>query len=144
MDQPRRTLYIADTGNNAVLKVNLETERLVGEWNGARTTDIKGKGQYQEFTVNKQTIATVPQPSGLALYRCLLFVASHKTGVITVLNLSYDPPRAVGELSTGIRNLSGIAISPDGSALWAVSHAPQLVRIDYPTVSLAAADVACL
>ncbi len=117
IDKNSGWLYVADTGNNRVIRINTQT--------GAKVANLRLNMEYlAEFSAwngaEVELIATgLGLPSGIALSETMLFVGDAQTGEI----IAYDllSKKEIGRLSTGLKPnaLMGLEVGPEGR-LWFV------------------------
>lgn len=111
-DAVSEVVYVADTGNGRVLRVDPST----ATDGGTITTyeEVAGSGEKVGATVDELVSpGLLDAPSGLALGGDRLYVTDNQTGMIYAFDLEGNQKHA---LDTGLPagSLSGIALGPDG------------------------------
>lgn len=127
IDHATGLLYVADTGNGRVLRLDTAS----GERGDDLRTRMEDLDDYAEWVdVDWSTlIEGLDRPGGLALDAERLYVGEWGTGIIHVFDLDGNPLQT---LDTGLGEgaLYGIEIGPDG-ALWVAEIAtPGVYRLD--------------
>jgi hypothetical protein len=122
-------VYVADTGNSRVVKLDTSTGEIVGDFSpvyeplaessmvdGAVVTDVVAPGLME-------------QPGGLAIHDDLLYVADHATGKMYAFTLEGE---LVNELDTGLGGgiIGGIEVGPDGKMWFTDLSNGNVYRID--------------
>ena len=126
-DPSSRRLYVADTGNGRVVKIDA---------NPREGTPIQSLNEevplYRVDGVElEQVIApgTLGQPSGLDLYKNHLYVADHESGVLSAFTLA---GQRVNWLDTGLGggHVTSLTVSPSGRVYFLDTEANRLYRVD--------------
>ncbi|MAV63811.1 MAG: hypothetical protein CMG00_01315 [Candidatus Marinimicrobia bacterium] len=124
-------LYIADTGNQRILKFNTNS--------GIYDSDLTPYGEpLAEYFLMKEAEWEVyineglDKPSGIDLYENRLVISDYGTGDIIIYDISTTPPNELTRINTGGQsNVMGLKIGSDNK-IWYVDYfADQVVRIDY-------------
>ena len=123
-------LYIADTGNSRVVMLDTTTGTL-----GAKVTPKEPMAQdammdgatLMEMVPNDGTLQA---PSGLEIWKDILYVADNATSRITAFAL--DTGKVLNYLDTGLSTgaLMGMAFGPDGKLYLVDAKSNQVFRID--------------
>ena len=129
-DSATQWLYIADTGNQRIVRVNVTNAAPVGMLPSFPMDGIlqEFKGVTQEDFVS-QSSNILQRPSGIALYDGILYVTDYQNGNIH----AFGPEgNIIRSLDTGLGNgaLGGIAIGPDGLVYLVDSAKNRILRID--------------
>jgi len=129
-DESSGWLYIADTGNGRVVRLDTKT--------GTPGADILAYDpilvhRSMDGAVLEEVVApgVLERPSGLTLHRGVLFVADNASGVIHAFTTDGEPLRS---LETGLvaGELGGVAIGPAGQAFFTNVKSAEVTRIDLP------------
>lgn len=122
----RRRLYIADTGADRVLWVNVDS----GSWSQDLTALNEPLAEFSVYSgVEWGVVAEgVDQPSGIALNDERLFVGSYGSGEIIAYDLeTYDE---LGRFDTQGEGLMGLEIGPDGRLWFVDAGFAEVTRIE--------------
>ena len=132
LDEAKKWLYIADAGNNRILRMDITS--------GSQTGTFVPYGEtYAETSVYtgttwKEYIKTdgVMQPSGVDVIGNRLLISDYATGDILIYDCSgADSAKQVGRIPTVQPGVQGVKIGPDGK-IWYVNYLTNEVkRIDY-------------
>lgn len=132
LDSDKKWLYIADAGNNRVLRLDITS--------GAVSADIPAFPAYEpmaEYVVMENIvweeveISGVLTPAGIDLIGNHLYVGDYQTGFISVFDISGDTPERIGTLRTQGEGLCGIAIGPQGR-VWYTNGQQNIVGVVRP------------
>ncbi len=131
LDHETGMLYVADTGNGRVLRVNtrsgekvrnlpvIERGNTVEEWGGIEWTELvpASAGHLQK-------------PSGLDLHDGTLYVSDNATGTIVAFDLEGN---LIARLDTGLENgsLMGIEAGPDDRLYFTDARGQRVLRVEY-------------
>ncbi len=128
LDADRRWLYIADTGNGRVLRVDT-----TGATEKGRIQAFFGDGILSDFQGIVQEFVVEPgdgliSPSGLALYEGVIFVTDNATGLIHAFKTD---GQEVNKLDTGLGAgaLAGVEVGPDGFLYFVDMSGDRVLRV---------------
>lgn len=134
MDDENRMLYIVDSGNQRILRLNADSGQY---WYGLNPYGEQLNQYWMMDGAEWDVIINsgLERPSGIDIYEDRLIVSDFATGDIIFYDLSAIPVTELGRLSTGNEDgIMGIKISPD-LKVWYVNYATnQLVRLDVNTM----------
>ena len=131
LDDSSGFLYIADTGNQRILKFDVNS--------GNYSYDLTPYGEsLAEYHVMENAewevyiIEELDKPSGIDIYDDRLVVSDYASGDIIIYDISTSPPNELGRIDTGSENnVMGIKIAPD-QKIWYVNYNDNNgVRFDY-------------
>lgn len=127
VDKKTGWLYIVDSGNKRVLKMNTNSGAKVGDLPIvneplAHHWDMGGV-EWKVFTGNGLT-----KPAGIDLSDGVLYVSDFETGEIVAYDV--DNGWELGRLKTGYPGIMGIKIGPEGKIWFVSSKTHEVVRID--------------
>ena len=131
LDDSLGFLYIADTGNQRILKFNVNS----GNYSYDLTPYGESLSEYYMME-NAEWEVSISQelekPSGIDLYDDRLVVSDYASGHIIIYDISTTLPYELGRIDTGSENnIMGIKID-DNQKIWYVSYNDNnVVRIDY-------------
>lgn len=132
IDKENRQLYVADTGNSRVLRIDIDQREKL------RSIPPKEHGTVvEEFTsVDWSEVISpgpIELPSGLALHDGILYVGDNATGRTHAIGLGGEHPfgEILATLDTGIPKgrLMGMEVGPD-ERLYLVDHAGAVLRLE--------------
>jgi hypothetical protein len=121
IDDEKKYLYVVDTDNERILKVNIQSGNLkttpsIPLMHGERLA-LYGEMENVEFeTFNEGALS---KPCGLAINENRLFVSDYNTGEIVCFDT--NDKTELGRISTGQKGIMGITIGPD-NALYFVNY----------------------
>jgi DNA-binding beta-propeller fold protein YncE len=129
-DNESRWLYIADTGNRRILRVNVDTAT-----KGMTLPSFPFDGNMWEYTgeVQESFIGQsgnlLQRPSGIALHDGILYVSDNQNGNIHAFD---SDGNVVRSLETGLGNgaLAGITVGPDGRIYLVDMATNRILRIE--------------
>lgn len=126
-DKATGWLYIADTGNQRVLRMDTSSGSVTRQFQPrneplAEFTGVTG------VTVEVFASQNLVAPSGIEVHGTTLFVSDFGTGEI----IAYDTTSGaeLGRLATGARGIMGLAVGPDEKLYFVDGRDDLLVRID--------------
>lgn len=135
LDDESGFLYIADTGNQRILKFNVNS----GNYSYDLTPYGESLAEYfmmenadWEIYIDQD----LEKPSGIDIYNDRLIVSDYASGNIIFYDISISPPIELGRIDTGIQNnIMGIKIDSN-QKIWYVNYEDNnVVRIDYNLIS---------
>ncbi|MCP4443571.1 MAG: T9SS type A sorting domain-containing protein [Aureispira sp.] len=121
-------LYIVDTGNDRVLRMNTATGTVQSGLTGYETVE-----EYSQMTgvVSEVAIDTgLTQPCGIDLVDNNLIVGDYTTGDIRFYDVSVNPATYLGKISTGAAGLTGLKVGPDGNIWYTNRLTNEVKRIE--------------
>ena len=126
LDAASGWLYVADTGNGRVLRLDTRSGRATGHLM-PYGEPLEEYTRWEDATL--ETVATgFDAPSGLALHDGRLFVSDAATGEIVAL----DPGTGseLGRIDTGGQGIFGLTVGPDDKLYFVNGAEDVLVRVD--------------
>lgn len=114
-------LYIADTGNERIIKMDPNSGTVSGNLNPYGET-LAGyynmSGTDWDVVVDTDLI----KPTGLDIYDGRLLISDYSNGDIIVYDITQDPVVELGRIETGISNqIMGLKVGPEGE-IWFVCY----------------------
>ena len=134
LDDESGSLYIADTGNQRILKFNVNS----GNYSYDLTPYGESLAEYfmmenadWEIYINQG----LEKPSGIDMYNDRLVISDYASGNIIFYDISSSPPVELGRIDTGIQNnIMGIKIDSN-QKIWYVNYQDNnVIRIDYSLI----------
>lgn len=129
-------LYIADTGNGRIIKLDT-TAGEKGEEFDPVYEPLKDYG-HMENTVVTEVVAAggeLEQPSGLAIHDGVLYVSDHATSKLHAYDMDGNLLRSL-DTELPERSLAGIEVGPDSNLWFTNMITGAVVRIDIPEKQL--------
>lgn len=129
-------LYIADTGNERILRMDPNSgsiaqnlnpygEQLAGYW--------LMSGTVWEVVAD----SGLSNPTGLDIYDNRLLVSDYTNGDIIIYDISQDPVVELGRIATGLTNeIMGLKVSPVGHIWYVCSNANELYQMTPEVLSV--------
>ena len=114
-------LYIADTGNERIIKMDPNSGTVTGNLNPYGETLA---GYYNMSGTDWDVVADTGliKPTGLDIYDGRLLISDYSNGDIIVYDITQDPVVELGRIETGISNqIMGLKVGPEGE-IWFVCH----------------------
>lgn len=126
LDVERRRLYIADTGNDRVLWVNVDS----GEFERDLIPINEPLAEFSVYTGVEWGVFAegIDRPSGIAANDQRLFVGSYGTGEIIAYDLETDAELA--RFDTQGTGLMGLELSPEGDLWFVDADFSEVTRIE--------------
>lgn len=130
LDKATGWLYIADTGNKRVLRMDIKTGSVYGKLTA--TNEPLASFQEMRGETKEDVIKTgLTEPCGIDFYEGRLLVSDHATGDIVIYDATTAAPFAEkGRIKTGSTGIMGIKVGPDGKIWYVDNAANKVVRID--------------
>jgi sugar lactone lactonase YvrE len=124
IDHDTGLVYVADTGGGRVMKLDPTTGT-----KAKLAPDMEPLAEYTSVSGATYTeVATgLHEPSGIEVHDGKLFVGEHGTGDIVAFDLA---GKELARVSTGAKDLMGIAFSPDGKLHFVDAASGHVVRLD--------------
>jgi hypothetical protein len=132
LDKATGWLYIIDTGNDRVLRMNTNT----GNFKNA-LSPIETVEEYSEMeNVVSETVVDsgLTQPCGVDLIDDRLIVGDYTTGDIRFYDIGVNPVAYLGKIQTGAAGLTGVKIGPEGN-IWFTNRLTNMVQKVVPSVT---------
>jgi hypothetical protein len=122
-------LYIADTGNERILRMDPNSGQI------AQSLDPYGEtlqGYWRMSGTDWEVVAdsNMIYPTGLDIYDNRLLVSDYANGDIIVYDITQNPVVELGRIETGLSNeIMGLKVSPEGAIWYVCSNANELYQI---------------
>ena len=129
IDESNGWLYICDTGNQRIVKLNTNSGE-IGQNLNPYGENIQGYysmvGAEYEVVIDEG----IDQPTGLDVHNGRLLVSDFNTGEIIIYDIESDPSIELGRIETGFYNeVMGIKAGSDGSIWFVCSSSSELYQI---------------
>jgi len=122
-------LYIADTGNERILRMDPNSGQFAQNLNPyGEPLALYWRMSGTDLNIVADTDLTYP--TGLDIYEDRLLVSDYANGDIIVYDITQDPVVELGRIETGLSNeIMGLKVSPDGAIWYVCSNANELYQI---------------
>ena len=122
-------LYIADTGNERILRMDPNSGQIAQNLSPYGET-LQGYWRMSGTDWNIVADTDLTYPTGLDIYDNRLLVSDYANGDIIVYDITQDPVVELGRIETGLNNeIMGLKVSPDGAIWYVCSNANELYQI---------------
>ena len=130
IDEETGWLYICDTGNQRVIRLNT----ISGEIGESITPYGESlAGYFSMINAEFEVIIndSLTQPTGLDIYNGRLLVSDYSNGEIIIYNIESNPINRMGKIETGFENnIMGIKVDPDGSIWFVCKNSHELYQLN--------------
>jgi hypothetical protein len=114
-------LYIADTGNQRIIRMDPNSGQIAGNLTPYGES-LAGYWNMSGSVWNVVADTGLVQPTGLDIYQGRLLISDYSNGDIIVYDITQDPIIELGRIETGISNqIMGLKVGPEGE-IWFVCH----------------------
>ncbi len=129
IDENTGWLYICDTGNQRLLRMNINS--------GQFAESLDTYGEYLEVYARMEGTEweEIPSsglinPTGLDVYNGRLLISDYANGDIIIFDIDEDQPVELGKFETGLaEEVMGIKVSHDGSIWYVCTNANELHQV---------------
>lgn len=138
LDKSTGWLYIIDTGNDRVLRMNTNTGNVKNA-----LSPIESVAEYSEMenVVSETVVDTgLTKPCGIDLIGNHLIVGDYTTGDIRFYDISVNPATYLGKIETGAAGLTGIKVGPEGN-IWFTNRLTNMVQKATPSIATSVAAI---
>jgi DNA-binding beta-propeller fold protein YncE len=129
IDKATGMLYIADTGNKRILKVNTKTGSVAGNLT-QNSENIAGYYKVTGTTSETYVSTGLTQPCGIDFSEGRLIVTDYSNGDIIIYNATGAAAVEMGRIKTGSKGIMGVKVGPDGKIWYVDNVANKVVRVD--------------
>ena len=130
IDQGSDLLYVCDTGNNRIIRMNINS----GSINYSLTPYGENiEGYYSMHNVEYETVidSGLINPTGIDIYNNYLLVSDYSNGEIIIYNIEQQNNfQEIQRIQTNLSNdVMGIKVGPDGSIWYVCTNSNKLYQI---------------
>lgn len=129
IDKATGMLYIADTGNKRILKLDTKS----GTVGANITQSSENIAGYKKVTGASSSVIVsegLVQPCGIDFSEGRLIVSDHSNGDIIIYNTTGANVVEMGRIKTGSKGIMGVKVGPDGKIWYVDNAANKVIRID--------------
>jgi len=134
LDKSTGMLYIVDTNNDRILKMDIHTGNYSA--NLAQYESVAEYSSYTGATWNVFVNSGLVTPSGIDYIENRLIVSDYATGDIVIYSTNGVTGVELGRISTGTPGIMGVKIGPDGKIWYVNATTNEVVRVDGLSVGL--------
>ena len=131
LDKATGWLYIADTGNKRVIRMDISTGTSYAKLT-AGNEPLTGFADYRGETQEVVASTGLTDPCGIDFYQGRLIVSDNATGDIIIYDATVKPIVEKGRIKTGNIGIMGVKVGPDGKIWYVDNKANKVIRIDPP------------
>lgn len=121
-------LYIADTGNDRIVRLNTATGSNSGDLTPHEPT--AEYSNYTGFSSSNYITSGLTEPSGIDIVGNRMIVSDHTTGEIIIYDITGSNGVELGRIPTGTPGIMGIKIGPDGKIWYVNASTNQVIRLE--------------
>ena len=130
IDQGSELLYVCDTGNNRIIRMNINS----GSINYSLTPYGENiEGYYSMHNAEYETVidSGLINPTGIDIYNNYLLVSDYSNGEIIIYNIEQQNNfQEIKRIQTNLSNdIMGIKVGPDGSIWYVCTNSNKLYQI---------------
>ena len=130
IDQGSDLLYVCDTGNNRIIRMNINS----GSINYSLTPYGENiEGYYSMHNAEYETVidSGLINPTGIDIYNNYLLVSDYSNGEIIIYNIEQQNNlQEIQRIQTNLSNdIMGIKVGPDGSIWYVCTNSNKLYQI---------------
>ena len=130
IDQGTDLLYVCDTGNNRIIRMNINS----GSINYSLTPYGENiEGYYSMHNAEYETVVDsgLINPTGIDIYNNYLLVSDYSNGEIIIYNIEQQNNfQEIQRIQTNLSNdIMGIKVGPDGSIWYVCTNSNKLYQI---------------
>ena len=128
LDKETGMLYIVDTGNDRILKMDINSGTFLTNLSPYEPTAEYSNWGNVTFSLFADSALTTP--SGIDLVGNRIIVSDFATGEIIIYDNSGSAGVELGRIATGTPGIMGVKIGPDGKIWYVNATTNQVIRID--------------
>ncbi len=133
LDKTTNWLYIVDSGNDRVLRLDITTGTQTGTFTPMEATDESSI--YGGYTSSVFISTGLTEPSGIDIIGNRMIVSDYATGEIIIYDITGATGIELGRIATGASGVMGVKIGPDGKIWYVNATTNQVVRLNYVDVT---------
>jgi DNA-binding beta-propeller fold protein YncE len=129
IDKATSTLYIADTGNKRILKMNTKSGTVASNLS-QNSEPLAGYYKVTGATSEAYISTGLVQPCGIDFSEGRLIVTDYSNGDIIIYNTTGASAVEMGRIKTGSKGIMGVKVGPDGKIWYVDNVANKVIRLD--------------
>jgi hypothetical protein len=129
IDKATSTLYIADTGNKRIIKMNTKSGTVASNLS-QNSEPLAGYYKVTGATSEAYISTGLVQPCGIDFSEGRLIVTDYSNGDIIIYNTTGASAVEMGRIKTGSKGIMGVKVGPDGKIWYVDNIANKVIRID--------------
>jgi len=129
LDKATNWLYIVDTGNDRVVRLDINSGTQTGTFTPYEVT--AESSIYGGYTMEVFVNSGLTEPSGIDVIEDRMIVSDYATGQIFVYDISGTSGTLLNTIETGAPGIMGIKIGPDGKIWYVNAITNEVVRLDF-------------
>ncbi len=129
VDQNSNWVYIADTGNDRIVRLDRTSGSVLNPFTPMEATaesSIMGSYIQEDYITTGLT-----EPSGIDIIEDRMIVSDHATGDIVIYDISGATGVELGRIVTGTPGIMGVKIGPDGRIWYVNATTNEVVKLEY-------------
>ncbi len=127
-DKSTGWLYVADTGNDRIVRLNTTTGSNTGVLSSNEPT--AEHSNYTGFSSSTYVNSGLTEPSGIDVIGNRMIVSDHTTGEIIIYDITGSNGVELGRIPTGTAGVMGVKIGPDGKIWYVNATTNQVIRLE--------------
>jgi hypothetical protein len=134
LDKNTGMLYIADTDNGRILKMDINSHTFLND-----LTPYESVAEYSYWSADTWNVfadSGLSKPCGIDLIGDRLIVSDYTTGNIIIYDKSGTTGTEIGRIVTGTPGVMGIKIGPDGKIWYVNALTNEVIRVDNINTSI--------
>jgi hypothetical protein len=129
IDKATGMLYIADTGNKRIIKMDIKSGTKAGNLSQS-SEPLAGYYEMTRTTATDYVSSGLVEPCGIDFYKGRLIVTDHSNGDIIIYNTTGTSAVEMGRIKTGSKGIMGVVVGPDEKIWYVDNVANKVIRID--------------
>ncbi len=132
LDKTTNWLYIVDTGNDRILRLDITSGSATGTF-----TPYEGTAEssiYGGYTSSVFVSSGLTEPSGIDVIGNRMIVSDHATGEIIIYDIAGSTGVELGRIQTGASGVMGVKVGPDGKIWYVNATTNQVIRLEFVDV----------
>ncbi|MBI3135997.1 MAG: T9SS type A sorting domain-containing protein [Bacteroidetes bacterium] len=133
LDKATNWLYIVDTGNDRIVRLDITSGSQTGTfvpYEGTFESSI-----YGGYTSEVYVSTGLTQPSGIDIVENRMIVSDYTTGQIMIYDISGSTVVELGQIQTGTPGIMGVKFGPDGKIWYVNAITNEVVRLEFNDVT---------
>lgn len=129
LDKSTNWLYIVDTGNDRIVRLDITSGSQTGTFTPYEGVDEASI--YTGYTSEVYISSGLNEPSGIDIIETRMIVSDYSTGIIIIYDISGASPIEMGQILTGTPGIMGVKFGPDGKIWYVNAITNEVVRLEF-------------